>query len=161
MKTNLLILITFLLVTSCTSKKQLAATRITTEKGEISATLHSKDFLNPDGLVRRVIQLEYPDGQSRQWEIRTAHYSDKVSSKLLNKDSQSYLIAEDNTGDLVWDLQSNRVTAESGIGEGEVLAESGNATDYMAHTALKKEQWVKVLDLNAAKNASLTTIDWQ
>ncbi|WP_299825982.1 hypothetical protein [uncultured Pontibacter sp.] len=160
MKINLLLLFTFLFLSSCTSREKLASTRFATPHSEINATLYSETFFNPEGIVKRIIHLEFENGRSSEWEIHQAHYSDVVNLKVLQEDKQAFLIAEDNTGYAVWDLQMNKVIAERGIDESGNLGESGTAKDYMVHRALSKKQWVKVLDLNTAKQHILTTIDW-
>ncbi|MFD2514221.1 hypothetical protein ACFSRY_10110 [Pontibacter locisalis] len=109
----------------------------------------------------RTIELRYQDSEKIEWELHTAHYSDSVQLKMLEGDGQSFLIAEDSTGYSAWNLQGKRVAAVSGIGDSGNKGESGTARDYMAHAALTKQKWARVLGLRAAENLKITAIHWQ
>ena len=161
MKKLLSLLLLLVLLSSCTSRDEIAFTSIQTTAGEVIATLYSEDFFNPDGLVRRTILLEYANSGTSEWELHTAHYSDEVSLKILEFGEHSYLIAEDSTGYSAWDLQAKRVVAETTITDSGDLPESGTARDYMVHTVLSREEWTKVLGLKPAAGLSLTNIDWR
>jgi hypothetical protein len=147
--------------TSCEKREELAVTRFSTAGRDVTATLYSEAFLNPDGIVRRIIVLEETGKGRSEWEIHTAHYSDSVHHKVLEGDSHPFLIAEDSTGYSVWNVYSRQVVAESGIGDNRTGGESGTAKDDMVHAAISKEQWVKVLGLKPAENLKLTDITWQ
>lgn len=126
-------------------------------------TLHHESFTNGDGLINRIITIEYPDKKLNHFTAHVAHYNDNLSLKILVNKNQSFLIAEDKTGYTAWNIENKKLAAMSGSMENNRMVEQpiGTAEDYMTHEPLSNIEWKRALKLTSVKDTDFTQLEWQ
>lgn len=156
------VFLSFLLLTSCSSREELGTAKFDFEQKKLSVSLHSESLFNPDGLVKRSVVLEFPNDTVQEFDLHPAHYSDEVNLKKLEVSGKTYLIAEDKTGFTVWDFNKMKVIAQDDMDDNELTENpSGTARDYMTHKALSINQWLKLVSAKSPRKAKLVDISWQ
>lgn len=130
-------------------------------KKPFSLQLREENFLNADGIINRIISINYPDNTSKEFTAHTAHYSDNLVFKKIETQVNSYLIAEDKTGYTVWDLKKKKIAAQHyGLDVNKTVDSlSNNASDFMTRTALSNKEWAKILKLKKLTKTQITNLE--
>ncbi|MBX0335539.1 hypothetical protein K3G39_20095 [Pontibacter sp. HSC-14F20] len=163
------IIVAFLSLTACTvdhsqneAKKAPRADFSVGEKS-YSVTLKYENFMNADGLVNRILSVEYPNKATVNHVIHVAHYSDEVQLKKIEISGRGYLIAEDKTGYTLLDLNKMKIISQSQDMEKNDMVDEpiGTAEDFMTHKALTNGDWTKVLKVNKIEDSNVTQLVWK